>query len=1010
MSLKRQYYHFFPTCPNKDCHEPHKSRGRYGGIIENYDQTLDCTACGVRFEEFLDLSRSQEITKQFAQFGADTDKLKKTRVFWKVSPNKLEESYIEWLCSRPKGQFLITWPWNDVRFLPLIAAEYAINEKEKIAIIGRIQEDEKDLFVPAMNTTFEKMIYLNKDEISKDENLKKDFFRCIDTDFIKMKNNIHIHIRGVGIKITNDYVCDTKSIRHCEKQIINEIHEIYGNEGIREISIKREGRSKITPKILNENGYFDITLAERLERSGKLEYTKSWELEVLSAFNEKEKIHIPSKQVKYKVIKSPDDTEDTSVNNRIYFVSEGLHSEILYSYLERAGINVIIFENIDYFAKDIIYGGHRRYGPLIDFLKRSKGTISTVFMFSTEPEIRHLHHKIANDLGSLTVHTLDTAKRLEILFRDGWSESKYPNPCSSMQSQISHGEIKCEIIYEAVDEIDEIFDEIDQLLHKIKFEDYNLKRGIIKYFKDMRKTPLDYIGDYNRYEVFTRKEGDIEFTFDYVMTLIDRIDEDISNKLISLHNNFFRECRGERNFLFKRIPELARKVIGNSILTIVVHPYDKKGLERLLISEGFEEYLKNNLIAVTSWSIELGSRCIQATDMEKKHTVISTEAPSINFSLYNCEIDKIIFIGSKKNLDKIKEIIEKRVIESFRRPTTFLFEKDEAPPILKKIEREARTFETLADETIDSTTIEIKDILHSLKSYEKSHPPINGTPTLRYLKSGERILIAISSNGTGILFPMNTTLHYRVGEGIPKIEEIETSDKRLNSLKNVEIYLGKKEDYRSFKIKFVEIMLEKGADLSIEEDIFKWNNFLKLLYDSVSWINYLQKAKKTLIMGMHLKTKDADDELASRIVNSGTSARDPDYVKIWWKGYEGVVDTSIGRLRIPFVEHPRNADDLKKIYQVINEIIPDSGLDYIGALKSYHASTIIQKIRRNVLEGTPENLPKKLRNSYAVFRPYIDELWSFSDIFHAQYFEKSILAEDTPAYKIVNLSDISLIR
>ncbi|AKB37292.1 hypothetical protein MSSAC_2702 [Methanosarcina siciliae C2J] len=1001
-----------------------------------------CTACGTRFENFLDLSRSQEISTKFASFGVGTDKLRKIRLFWKIVPNKLEERYIEWLCSKPKGQFLITWPWNEVRFLPLIASEYAINEKEKIAIIGRIQEEEKDLFVPTMNTTFGKLVYLNNKKPSKYQNFKKDLFGCIDEDIIKMTENVHIHIRGIGTKITNDYLCDTQSIIRCKRKIINEINEMYGEDCIREITTKRAGRSRVTQEVLNENGYFDVTLDRRLERSGKLEYTKSWELEILSAFNENEKIHIPSQQVKYKVIKSPHDIEDDSVNNIVYFISEELHSEILYPYLKRLGVKVLIFENIDCFIKDIIYGGYQRYWPLVDFLKERKEAIFTFLMFSTEPEIRHLHNKFANDVGSLTIQTLDTAKRLELLFNNEWSESKYPNPYSSMKSQISHTEIKYEIIYEVVNEIDEIFDEIDQLLKELKWEDYNLKKGTMKYFKDMRKTPLDYIGDYSRYEVFKRKKIGIEFTFESVMLFINGIDEDICNKLTCIHDNFFGKCRGKRNVLFKKIDELARELINYSIITIVVHPYDCKGFEHLLIKEGFEEYLKNNLIAVTSWSTEVGHRCVQATSMDKKHIVISTEAPSINFNLYNCEIDKVIFIGSKKNLDKIKEIIEKRITESFRRPVTFLSENDDAPAILKKIEKESHTFETLEDDSIDSplpknddapaifkqiekeshtfetleddsidsTVIEIKDVLFPFQTCEKTSQSISGTSTSRYLKSGERILIAIASNGTGILFPMNTTLHYRVSEGIPKIEEIETSDKRLNSLKNVEIYLGKKEDYRSFKTKFVELMLDKGADISIEAGVFKWSNFPKLLYDSVSWTKYLQKAKKTLILERHIKSKDADDELACRIVNSGTSARDLDYVKIWWKGYEGVVDTSIGKLRIPFVEHPRNADDLRKIYKVINEIISDPGLDDLSALKSYNASMIIQKIRRNVLGGTPENLPKKLRNSYQILRPYIDEIWSFSDTFYVQYFERLILAEDMPAYKIINLSDVSLIK
>jgi len=112
--MKRKYYHFYPTCPNRGCHEPHRNEG----VLEGDDETLRCVTCGTEFRRFLNLEHSTETRDFLESNGVTEDKLKKTRIFWGVAPNTVESAYIDWVCSRPSGQFLITWPWRDVRFLP----------------------------------------------------------------------------------------------------------------------------------------------------------------------------------------------------------------------------------------------------------------------------------------------------------------------------------------------------------------------------------------------------------------------------------------------------------------------------------------------------------------------------------------------------------------------------------------------------------------------------------------------------------------------------------------------------------------------------------------------------------------------------------------------------------------------------------------------------------------------------------------------------------------------------
>ncbi|HDN50836.1 MAG TPA: hypothetical protein ENG06_03570, partial [Thermoplasmatales archaeon] len=93
----------------------------------------------------------------------------------------MECAYIDWVCNRPRGQFMITWPWRDVRFLPVLAAEYTLNSRNgKIAVVGRVMENGDTISFPALDTVFENIMYLNAEDVVKNTSMKKDLFRCID--------------------------------------------------------------------------------------------------------------------------------------------------------------------------------------------------------------------------------------------------------------------------------------------------------------------------------------------------------------------------------------------------------------------------------------------------------------------------------------------------------------------------------------------------------------------------------------------------------------------------------------------------------------------------------------------------------------------------------------------------------------------------------------------------------------------------------------------------------------
>ncbi|NIA11000.1 MAG: hypothetical protein GWP10_15045 [Nitrospiraceae bacterium] len=1006
--MKRRYYHFYPTCPNKGCHEPHRNEG----VLEGDDETLCCVTCETEFRRFLNLNFSTETRDFLKSMGATEERLKKTRIFWGVEPNTVESEYIDWVCNRPRGQFMITWPWRDVRFLPVLAAEYALNSRKgTIVVVGRAMENGDTLSFPALDTVFENIMYLNEEDIVKNASMKRDIFRCIEKGIIRKSKRIQVQIRIIGAGKKYERRCYESTLRKCKNRIIKELDDEWGPDSIYRITIKKDGGNN-KEEILNENATLDVTLTEMDKWSGKLEYLKDWELEVLSSSGD---VHTPSSEMSYRAIRSPDDAEEDIHGVRIMFISEDLQPDVLFPFLEKSGANTVIFQDADNFIKDIIYRGEKSK-HLMNFLKNNRESDMAILLFSSQPERRHLHSRFGDVANPLTIHTWDTEKRLEVLFRNGWSESRYSNPCFSLREFIpDHGQPP-DMEYVSVDEMDDLFDKIDALLKRITWQDTNLRKDVIKYFKDLRKTPLFLAGDFTKNEVFSRKGKYLDLTFNSVMGIIEGVDEDVYEGMQDVWKVFSSNRPNKLSYLFDELLKLVTNEIekmDSSIITFVVHPYDVKGFKKLLLELDGElgEYVQRGEITASPWSTELTSRCRLARDSGKKHTVISTEQPSLNFNIYSCDIDKVIFSGSKKNLDKIRDIVEKRITERFTRPVAFLREDDDAPTLLREIEEAVHDSEIVdEDDAQYPTTISVEEILLQplyTSDAEKTATSGESSQHTICIMAGDDAVVAIGREGKIVLFPMDATLHFRKGGGTSRTEEIRISDdfKKLRDLKDVEISMSKDEIYRPLKVQFAEVMAKDGRGLSIETGVFRWDTFSELLYDAVAWILYLLEAKK------HLEKSDAhgigaDDELARKIVGSGTSARDPAYVKMWWKGYEGEASTDAGPIRIPSVEHPRNVDDMKKIYGVINEIIPSINLSGESAIRSYSAAMVVQKVRRSVLKGSPEDISPPLKKVYTRLRPIMDERWEQSDKFHVEYFDKIKLKKDTPVYRVIDSSII----
>lgn len=967
------FFHIYPTCPN--CYEPNLN-GSILSVINEEKGLLKCSRCGVYFSIKIDFSPFPYTWKLMKAGNEEYDaNVNEIPFIWNIKPNAIEESYLAWL-KRPKlGKYLITWPWDEVKFIPLLISVFALeNPGKKVVVVNNFEnssnEDKKEIHKPDLISIFNNLFILkdlnNGEEDQYPEEILREFRDFGRKNLLKQRNNFHYHVKiikkslyDVELDVDKDNSVDAEncSFLKCRNRIKNKMDHLYGNESIR--TIKWKERGKWEKKDYNLDGYFDVSIIKQPEWKGDLKYKDKsgfWK-----AITNIDKLYRVEKKLKSLTINNNAPEDINTDESQIIFISDTLKPEKLFSTITTINPEMVIFPTADDFIEENRFFRSSKGKEFVSFIKNTE---IPLMMFSVKPDSRHLYEIGLKDgltgKCGINIHTWDSDRILEKIM-----DETGLNLDSTRSSNLRKHDYRFpETEYITL----KCLDTIEELIPKILtvFENnYAVKR----FFEDLIRTSL-YIKNAFDKTLFRRGDWD----FGNIMSYIMDIDFETYKIIAEPFNKYYQDEENPINPIMNKIVELLTELVKNENLTVlvVVPFYEKKGTEQIIQEKGFQEFIPDQ-IQICTWNE------VDFVDVESNNNndyfVISTIAPYITYKLYGTQIKKFIFIGSTQNLEKIKIYLDYRLNERKARPIHILSSGTDAPELLK------RTFDQL------SNVKKVKKIIEEIEFEESFIAPWGTEPRTpketfqthhMKINAGENVALLVDENGTGMFLPFDRYVSF-IKENKESIEEIKIMKSKIHDMVGKEIIMDDHGFYASYKMIFTRFMVENGENALINTPLYQWRGFKNLVNTAFEWERLLRKVYKTIEKDDTITENKAKEKLAKGIVSLNIHAKDADYIKNHWLAEPSIISTTFGPMEVFEIEHPQSLDNLIKVYEKINELFPEINVENYDPRESYTASIFLQRTRRKFLKET--DIPVEYRHLHGQLQEKIKKIINTSTKF-----------------------------
>lgn len=990
------YYHSCIVCPS--CLSPYVS-----------PSLSDAEAVPEVIDEKWFVCKNPKCRAKFNQSPLHIDGIGDIPLYRKVDLNYIESEYISWLSAAiPKGNHLITWCWRDVRFLPIAITEILMKHPDKkIMVLESNKELPKEFRIRYL---IDNLYYLSGDSSSA-INCSKIDKKVLKDLVLKKRDIINVKYKSFGLTFGSKTTLpednfEDYSITKAKNRALKRIEKEFGENSVRKIIIKSGSSEKEDSK--NEiDGKWIITLtAEKRWMCKDISYNLKWIDEIAA---NKDNIKPVRDIIKVHEI-CDDDSEiyDDYSNLCVLKPSEELwkNPDKIFSMVEDYGPDLLLIPNADDFIYDLRYYGY--YGTAYALKKYIDSTRIPSVLFSTDSEMRQ-YYKLSNkdrkffDNPDLAIHSVDSAEVLHALSKN--DSNAFPSPFSSgnLINSDSHHQ---NIIYETVENT------LGETWNKILDEPQKYN-SLIKFIKKLLASPLN--AEDFRYDSYT------------IRTFCNRIysygiegfyPQDIVDGLLNELDEF--QIR-TNNPVWDKFYEIALKHLSlkpcseNSKLYVifVVNYDDKTHFVNKMNSFCSDKDFPLARVRVSSWAKlpDLLRNEPFTEDMLRNTLIISSCYPSQKYRLSKYIVGGIVFVSTSENIQKIKKIIELRLVDRITRPLIKPDNSSQLPEFMEHIissqHEDDNTEELLKDLYSDDEdelvfihnsyhrdlTVNRKDESDNLNMETESE-----TTRRTVLESGKVVVLALNRNREGIFIPLDTSVMIVKDDLFDDVRiEAKISPNDLSKkLTGKEIIISRSELYSSFRSTFFKYMIGQQGWIKFKIDDREYN-FKELYNLSTMWIRFIQDAIEGYRMKYHLTVNKATDDIVNKL--SVAIPKEEITVRLWLKGGVEIPYDSESYF-LYRTERPSNPNDIRNMYYELEEYAPDFQIDEL--LLSYKAVLELQKIRTRVLkskngknEESIDRIHNGLKNEYMLLRQN-------AIIFKTEEVRKCTLSKDVDAFKVVS--------
>ena len=975
------FFHNYPTCPS--CLSPH-----IGGSVILTDakkNSFKCTKCGTHFYN-----------------NVSINKKKKHDILWKINLNKIEKSYVSFLNKKPKGKYLITWPWDDVKFSPILATNYLLkNKNHKAIIIDHLMEKPKDSFYSSSPDIFFNYLHVIDSKVLKnaDSNKTIDYndkifenrqkFYC---DVTIIKRNLQVYANCSGKNITfidNKFRLEVDSkendFKKFRKKMEKTIEKLYGKDSI--FSSRAAHENKL-PKIIDEYGIFKLyfNTDEGIDASADL--NKDFENDLTQVLQCIDDLNTISNEIKSISIHNNAELQQNLEEYNLIFIDDSVDSKKLFDTIVKINPNLTLFNRADFFFERSIF-----FNKGFEFNTFLKNTKQTVLLFSTYRDDRYFYDigsesSILNDLG-VTPHTWDFD---EILSKIP-AKNEIASPVSSKLEEIKpNNNIECE--YMSVEELSLIEESFSDIINF-----YGSNSQIKMFLRSLIKTPLYKSGKYSDKKVFRR----YNLNMNSLISIIYNRDEELGTKIYDVFNQIYTNENENRNPLLDKLISTIKdlNLKKRDKLLLIVDKYEIKGLEEI-INTNLEHNPILDSIIVSSWDN------MEKYEFEEKfnYYIITTSTPYIGFKLNEHNIKKIYFIGSPSTIDDLKIMMANRLTNEGTKPIYLLNDNDKAPTLLKKSMQNIKNLPEITKLEANKLNSKLNYTNEKPKapkwtvSIKQTQSNKNNKYNLN-IKENEEAILVISHDGNGMFLPLNNRIYIKnLNDGV---DEVIIGSDTCKDLIDKEIVLDNEGFYTSFRLIFFNFIIESGKHIPILTQHYHWDNFKMLMKDAFNWLEILHN-----ILENHYSKEDNQVRLFSPkyrlaldISKLNLNAKNPEYLeKIWLS--EPILLESSDEIPIYESERPKSVNDLIKLYDWINTEFSDITLTQNNAEKTFNAAILLQKIRRDFLHKRKDKIQYNFKGLYKEFEEIFDRVLLNAESFEVRNADTVTLRKEVVPYKSID--------